>query len=146
MLQARIMFYADAHRHRLSVNYNSLPVNKPHATKANTHYRDGLMRHDDNNGSRINYNPSHEGYPQPDKRAEDPADHLSGMAARIELDTEDSYDRARMYYDMFNDDEKQRLYHKIIGSLGKCSEVVIKDRMQLFRNVYNVYLELADKV
>ena len=143
MLQARIMSYADAHRHRLSVNYDTIPVNKPHATKANTPYRDGLMRTDDNNGSRINYNPSHESYPQPDKRSEEPPYHVSGMAARIELDEEDHFDQARMYYDMLNDDEKKRLYHNIAGSLGKCSEVVIKDQMQLFGNVSP---ELADKV
>ena len=141
--QARIMSYADAHRHRLSVNYDTIPVNKPHATEANTPYRDGLMRVDGNNGSRINYNPSHEGYPQPDKRAEEPPYHVSGMAARIELDAEDHYDQARMYYDMLNDDERKRLYHNIAGSLGKCSKEVIEDQMQLFRNVYPV---LADKV
>ncbi len=143
MLQARIMSYADAHRHRLSVNYDTIPVNKPHGTKVNDPYRDGLMRHDDNKGGRINYNPSHEGYPQPDKRAEETPYHVSGMAARIELNEEDHYDQARMYYDMLNDDEKKRLYHNIAGSLGKCSEVVIEDQMQLFRNVYP---ELADKV
>ncbi|HEY9767673.1 MAG TPA: catalase-related domain-containing protein [Coleofasciculaceae cyanobacterium] len=44
---------------------------------------------------------------------------------------------------MLNDDEKKRLYHNIAGSLGKCSEVVIKDQMQLFLNVHP---ELADKV
>ena len=143
MLQARIMSYADAHRYRLGVNYDSLPVNKPHATEANTPYRDGFMRHDDNNGSRINYNPSHEGYPQADSRAKDPAYHVSGMADRIELDAEDHYDQARMYYDILNDQEKERLYNNIAGSLGKCAKQVIKDQMQLFRNVYP---ELADKV
>ncbi len=143
MLQARIMSYADTHRYRLGVNYDTIPVNKPHATEANTPYRDGLMRTDDNNGSRINYNPSHESYPQPDKGAEEPPYYFSGMAARIELDEEDHYDQARMYYDMLDRGEKERLYGNIAGSLGKCSEEVIKDQMQLFRNVSS---ELADKV
>jgi len=48
-----------------------------------------------------------------------------------------------MYYDMLNNDEKKRLYNNIAGSLGKAREVVIKDQIQLFRNVYP---ELADKV
>src|SRR5438552_9758216 len=30
MLQARLISYPDAHRYRLGVNYDSLPVNKPH--------------------------------------------------------------------------------------------------------------------
>jgi catalase len=143
MLQARILSYADAHRHRLSVNYDTLPVNQPHATKANDPYRDGLMRTDDNKGGRINYNPSHEAYPQPDKRAEDPPYHVSGMAARIELDENDHYDQARMYYNMLDDGEKERLYKNIAGSLGKCSEEVIKDQMQLLQNVSP---ELANKI
>ncbi|MEL6581962.1 MAG: catalase, partial [Cyanobacteria bacterium J06621_12] len=143
MLQARIMSYADAHRHRLSVNYDTIPVNKPHATEANDPYRDGLMRTDDNKGSKVNYNPSHEGYPQASKRAEEPGYSVSGMAARIELDDDDHYDQARMYYDMLNNEEKERLYQNIAGSLGKTSPEVIKDQMQLFSNVCS---ELAEKV
>lgn len=145
MLQARIMSYADAHRHRLSVNYDTIPVNKPHATIANTPYRDGLMRTDDNNGSRINYNPTHESYPQPDKRAEEPSYHVSGMAARIELDEDDHYDQARMYYDMLDDGEKERLYSNIAGSLGKATPEVIKDQMELFRKVSPMLAEQVQK-
>lgn len=143
MLQARIMSYADAHRHRLSVNYENIPVNQPHATEVNDPYRDGLMRTKNNKGGRINYNPSHEGYPQPSERAETPVYDISGMKGRIELDEEDHYDQARMYYDILNDDEKERLYNNIAGTLGKASQEVITDQMQLFRNVYP---ELADKV
>ncbi len=143
MLQARIMSYADAHRHRLSVNYETIPVNKPHATEVNDPYRDGLMRTEANKGSRINYNPSHEGYPQPNQRAATPPYGFTGMKGRIELDREDHYDQARMFYDILNDDEKKRLYNNIAGSLGKASQEVIQDQMQLFRNVYP---ELADQV
>lgn len=49
------------------------------------------------------------------------------MAARIELDEEDRYDRGHMYYDMLNAEEKARLYHNIAGSLGKCEEQIIKE-------------------
>ncbi|MEM7758808.1 MAG: catalase [Cyanobacteria bacterium P01_A01_bin.40] len=143
MLQARIMSYADAHRYRVGVNYDTVPVNKPHATEANTPYRDGSLRTGDNNGSRINYNPSHEGYPQPNQRAETPSIHVSGMADRTELDSEDYYDQAQMYYEMLNKGEQERLYQNIAGSLGKSSSEVIKDQMQLFRNVSS---ELADQV
>ncbi len=48
-----------------------------------------------------------------------------------------------MYYDMLDDGEKERLYNNIAGSLGKCSEEVIKDQMKLFRNVSS---ELAERV
>ena len=47
------------------------------------------------------------------------------------------------FQEYLNDGEKERLYDNIAGSLGKCSEEVIEDQMQLFRNVYP---ELADRV
>ena len=50
MLQFRIFAYADAQRHRLGVNYESLPVNRPHCPVYN-YYRDGAMRFDDGGGS-----------------------------------------------------------------------------------------------
>ena len=143
MLQARIMSYADAHRHRLSVNYETIPVNQPQATKVKDPYRDGLMRTDNNKGKRVNYNPSHEGYPQPDPEAEVPPYYVSGVAGRIELDEPDHFDQAKMYYNMLDEGEKERLYQNIAGSLGLCSEEVIRDQMLLFSNVHP---ELAEKV
>jgi catalase len=40
MLQFCVFSYADAHRYRLGVNYESLPVNAPRV-KVNTYHRDG---------------------------------------------------------------------------------------------------------
>ena len=42
MLQARIFSYADAHRHRMGVHYESLPVNRPHVP-VHTYNKDGAM-------------------------------------------------------------------------------------------------------
>ena len=57
MLQGRILAYPDAHRYRIGVNYESLPVNKcPYATT--NYHRDGAMRSDDNGGSAPNYHPN----------------------------------------------------------------------------------------
>jgi len=143
MLQARIMSYGDAHRHRLSVNYETIPVNQPKATKANTPYRDGLMRVDDNNGSRINYSPTHQEYPQVDSSAKEPPQHFEGMADRIPLNDEDYYAQAKMYYDMLDAGEKERLVNNIAGSLGKCTNKIQEAQMKLFRNVSP---ELAERV
>ncbi|MEM1251880.1 MAG: catalase [Cyanobacteria bacterium P01_H01_bin.21] len=135
MLQARIMSYADSHRYRLGVNYDTIPVNQPHATKANTPYRDGLMRVDGNNGSRNNFHPTHHDYPQADKSAKAPPHPIEGMADRIELDENDHVDQARMFYQMLSDDEKERLVNNIAGSLGKCIETIQKRQVELFRQV-----------
>ena len=50
MLQARLISYPDAHRYRLGVNYDSLPVNKPQCP-FHTYNNDGAMRFDGNGGS-----------------------------------------------------------------------------------------------
>lgn len=143
MLQARIMSYADTHRYRLGVNYDTIPVNQPHATKANTPYRDGFMRVDGNNGSRINYSPTHHPYPQVDESGKEPPYHFEGMADRIELDEEDHYDQATMFYEMLGADEKDRLVNNIAGSLGKCMDKIQQRQIELFRHVSP---ELADRV
>jgi catalase len=57
MLQARLISYPDAHRYRLGVNYDSLPVNKPQCPY-HVYHRDGAMRFDDNGGKSVNYEPT----------------------------------------------------------------------------------------
>ncbi len=111
------------------------PVNSPPATKANTPYRDGLMRVDGNNGSRQNYHPTKYEYPQADKRAATPPYEVSGMADRIELDEKDYADQAKMFYQLLNKDEKDRLVHNIGGSLGKCPSDIKERQLALFRQV-----------
>jgi catalase len=57
MLQGRILAYPDAHRYRIGVNFESLPVNKcPYATT--NYHRDGAMRLDGNGGDSPNYYPN----------------------------------------------------------------------------------------
>ena len=46
MLQGRLISYPDAHRYRLGVNYDSLPVNRARCP-IHTYHRDGSMRFDD---------------------------------------------------------------------------------------------------
>ena len=135
MLQARIMSYSDAHRYRLGVNYDHIPVNQPHASKANTNYRDGFMRTDDNNGSRINYHPTEKDYPQADPNTAAPAYKVEGMADRQKLDAPDYADQARMLYNILDDGEKDRLVHNIGGSLGKCPQSIQDRQIALFREV-----------
>src|SRR6202045_1165865 len=65
MLQARIMSYPDAHRYRVGVNYESLPVN---AAKGplNNYPRDGPMPFDANGAAGPNYEPNSFGGPKED--------------------------------------------------------------------------------
>ncbi|MDH3251597.1 MAG: catalase [Ignavibacteria bacterium] len=57
MLQGRLLSYPDAHRYRLGVNYEQIPVNKCPYMVTN-YQRDGFMRVDGNGGSDPNYFPN----------------------------------------------------------------------------------------
>jgi catalase len=59
-LQGRLFAYGDAQRYRLGVNYNLLPVNRPHCL-VNDNSRDGYMRFDGNYGGAVGYMPNGQG-------------------------------------------------------------------------------------
>ena len=62
MLQGRLFAYGDAHRYRVGINADHLPVNEPHATEARTYGRDGAM-YDGRHGGAKNYEPNSFGGP-----------------------------------------------------------------------------------
>jgi catalase len=57
MLQGRLLSYPDAHRYRLGINYEQIPVNKCPYMVAN-YQRDGFMAMGDNGGANPNYRPN----------------------------------------------------------------------------------------
>lgn len=57
LLQGRLLSYPDAHRYRLGVNYEQIPVNKCPYMVAN-YERDGAMRVDGNGEDSPNYSPN----------------------------------------------------------------------------------------
>ena len=54
VLQSRLFSYPDTHRHRLGVNYQQIPVNRP-LNAFSPYQRDGLMSVDGNLGANPNY-------------------------------------------------------------------------------------------
>ena len=122
MLQARIFSYADAHRYRLGVNYERLPINAPHATKvANTYQRDGHMRFDDNGGPDPNYEPNTLGGPKANPAYNEPPLNISGDADRYEQKrgVDDDYVQPGNLYRLMPAHEQKRLVENIAGSLKK---------------------------
>jgi len=84
-LRSFIFSYADAHRDRLGVNFERLPINCPHATTVQyTYQRDGAMRFDDNGGPDPNYEPNSTGGPVADPAYAEPPMKISGDADRYE--------------------------------------------------------------
>lgn len=121
MLQGRLISYPDAHRYRLGVNYESLPVNLPQCPFA-TYHRDGSMVYGDNGGNSPNYEPNSFGGPKEDRRyKERPTTYPSATVERYdhrELDG-DYYTQPGNLFRLLKPDEQQRLVSNIAGSLGK---------------------------
>ncbi len=135
MLQARIISYADTHRYRLGVNYELLPVNSPHASKAVSYHRDGLMRSDDNGGAGVNYAPNSKGGPLPDESVQAPPYPVEGMAARYRQDAEDHYEQPRALYGLMDAAARKRLTDTIAGTLGNCVPTTQARQIALFSKV-----------
>ena len=121
MLQGRLISYPDAHRYRLGVNYDSLPVNQPRCPFA-TYHRDGAMRYGDNGGDSPNYEPNSFGGPTQDTRfKERPTTYPSAEVARYdhrELDG-DYYTQPGSLFRLMTPDAQQRLFGNIAVSLGQ---------------------------
>lgn len=133
VLQARIFSYADAHRYRLGVNHDQLPVNAPKATQAHNYYRAGQMRFDDNGGATVNYEPNSFDGPQQQADVAEPPLPLQGPAARYDhREGNDDYTQAGNLYRMFDLDQRQRLAAAIAGAMQGVPQEIIDKQLQHF--------------
>ncbi|MBN2518933.1 MAG: catalase, partial [Bacteroidales bacterium] len=150
LLQGRILAYPDAHRYRLGVNYEQLPVNRsPFAV--NNYQRDGFMRADGNGGSNPNYFPNSFDDIVADKTYKEPAMKLDSDIAdtynRNEND-EDHYTQPGMLFrKVMNDQEKQNTINNFIASMSgisgpKRDEIILRQ----LAHFYKADTELALKV
>ena len=127
MLQARLFAYADAQRYRIGANYNQLPVNCPHAAKADHHQRGGAMAGTQcpYNGNQTggdnspNYGPnSLAGLKDATQLAEPPL-RLAGEADRYSRYDQDDFTQAGNLYRIFSEEEKSRLVATITDTLSQ---------------------------
>jgi len=117
MLQARLISYPDAHRYRLGVNYDSLPVNKPQCP-VHSYNKDGAMRFDGNGGPAVNYEPNSFGGPTQDKRYVERPKMVSGTVARHDHRSDaDYYTQPGKLFRLMPADAKERLISNIVGNL-----------------------------
>ena len=131
MLQGRLFAYGDAHRYRLGINHTLLPVNAPHAAKAQNYGRDGLMRFNDNSKRAKNYEPNSFGGPQQSNEPVYGSIEVKGLTGSTagELHPEDNdYVQAGNLYRVMNEEAKQRLIENIAGSLSRVSRNEIIER------------------
>ena len=135
MLQARLVSYADAHLHRLGVNHQQVPVNKPRCPVMN-YIRDGALATGEY-GGQPNYWPnSLPGTPSPDSSYSDPAWQL-GQTIVDRFDStvgHDDFTQPGNLYRLFDDGHRDRLTTRIAGGLGQARrEVQLRQLCHFFR-------------
>jgi catalase len=125
MLQARLFSYSDTHRHRLGVNYQSIPVNCPFSTKVRNYQRDGPMRVDGNQADAPNYFPNSFGGPAPAPAATWHTEAASGDVARYETGADDNFTQCGQFFrNVLSQAEKERLTDNIAGNLVGAQEFI----------------------
>jgi catalase len=132
MLQGRLISYPDAHRYRLGVNYDSLPINKPQCPFA-TYNKDGAMRFDGNGGASPNYEPNSFGGPTQDPAYRERPKAISGTVDRHNhRDENDYYTQPGNLFRLMKPDAQQRLIKNIVGSLKETPQRIQELQVQHF--------------
>lgn len=140
MLQGRILSYPDAHRYRIGVNYEHLPVNKcPFAVK--NYHRDGAMRFDDNGGDSPNYWPnSFDGMTVDEGAHGIPYELESNTVAYFDRnhDDDDHYTQPGNLYRLMSDEEKTHLVNNTVGFMNNIgterrSEIIERQLSHFYR-------------
>ncbi|MFF4211456.1 catalase [Streptomyces sp. NPDC001796] len=123
MLQGRLFAYGDAHRYRVGINADQLPVNRPHATEARTYGRDGALYDGRHSGSK-NYEPnSFDGPVQTDRPlwAATAVSGLTGNHAAPAHAQDDDFAQAGHLYRLMSQEEKERLINNLAIALAGVS-------------------------
>jgi catalase len=134
MLQARAVFYHDAHRYRLGPNYHLIPINAAKAGAAANYQRDGAMRTDANGGAGPNYWPNSFGGPAPDPKAAEPVFEHSGTVARAPYPKTDSdfVQAGNLYRKVMDDTAREHLVGNIVAHLGNALGRIQRRQAALF--------------
>ena len=141
VLQARIFSYADAHRYRLGTHYEALPVNAPKCPVHHYH-KDGAMRFFQNDAGNpdLYYEPNSFGGPTEDPSFREPPLRISGDADRYNHRIgSDDYAQPRALFEIFDDEQKQRLFSNIAGAMQGVPENIIERQMIHFQKIDPAY-------
>ena len=139
MLQFRIFSYADAHRYRVGVNADALPVNRPKCPVHN-YYRDGAMRFDDNRKGAVNYEPNSMGGPVEDPRYKELPLKLSGDADRYDHRAgNDDYTQAGDLFRLMSPTQKAALMDNIAAAMTGVPEAIVRRQLEHFRRADPAY-------
>lgn len=142
MLQGRILSYPDAHRYRLGVNYEQIPVNKCPYMVSN-YQRDGHMRVDGNGEDSPNYYPNSFDDIYVDESFKEPAMVLdSTLADWYDRNAEGENDHFTqpgwLFNKAMNDYDRHNLVSNIVGAMSgisgpKKDTIIYKQLCHFFR-------------
>jgi catalase len=138
MLLGRMFAYADAHRARIGVNYNQLPVNSP-LTPPHTYGTAGRMRY--RYATDPVYAPNSKGGPSaPNEGVADNGWEVDGAMVRaaytLHAEDDDFGQAGTLYRDVMDDAARARLVNNVSGHLSAgVSEPVLVRAFQYWSNV-----------
>lgn len=125
MLQGRLFAYGDAQRYRLGVNHHLIPVNAPRC-RVNSFHRDGLMRVDGNQGSKIHYEPNSYGEWQEQPEYAEPPLPLEGPADRWDFreDDDDYFTQPGKLFRLMSPAQQEALFGNTARAMGDSPDMV----------------------
>tara|TARA_R110002110_G_scaffold406421_1_gene626566 strand:- start:419813 stop:421267 length:1455 start_codon:yes stop_codon:yes gene_type:complete len=139
MLLGRMFAYADAHRHRLGVNYKQIPVNQASAP-VNSYSKDGAMRIAKTTDPV--YAPNSKGGPKADgeRYPEDATWQADGDFVRaaytLRKDDDDFVQANTLVREVMDDDARERLVNNAAGHLKDgVTEPVLQRAFEYWRNI-----------
>ncbi len=156
MLQARLLAYQDAHRYRIGVNANQLPVNAPKCP-VNHYQRDGAMAGmcpahggGNNQDGSVNFFPNDQtaqGAPAPAPETAAPPLPLLENAWVQAYDTSeaDHYSQPGDLYRLMSDDQKNQLVNNVADGLIHASKSAQERMLAQFAKVDADYASRVSK-
>jgi len=151
VLQGRLLSYPDAHRYRLGVNYEQIPVNKCPYMISN-YQRDGSMQTGDNGGADPNYRPNSFDDIIVDETYKEPAMQLDSNSAdwfdRNENDNDHYTQPGDLYRKAMNEQDRNNLASNIVvamqGITGqKRAEIINRQLCHFFRADIHLGMAIA---
>lgn len=124
LLQGRLFSYGDAHRYRLGVNHDQIPINKP-LIPVHAYHRDGMMRVDGNYGSTIGYQPNSYGEWEEQANFREPPLNIEGAIDHYEPKddkTDDCFRQAGDLYRLMKPTQKQVLADNTMRNMFSVTE------------------------
>ncbi|MEG0765316.1 MAG: catalase, partial [Pseudoflavonifractor sp.] len=122
--QGRLFAYGDAHRYRLGVNAEQIPVNRA-KNEVHSYHRDGSMRVDGNSGGSVNYTPNSYGVLTAQPEFTNPALDLEGAGWAYDPKddpTDDNFRAGGDLYRLMTEDKRALLIENTARNIAPVTE------------------------